>query len=345
MEQLELISICSAESADSPSRADGQESKPSHSAKSKNTPSESCEKTSQEFGYSKTFGNFQQLNFASLSCLPEATRASLSAKPGSAEARKMTATSGLRCLELSEHQGRLGYSLKMLLDTLRWASTKCLLTWKAKTTPCNQLLFQLAPWTPRTDEIESGYWQTPRATDYKGAHNPKTVKDTLNRMGQPTNLQEQVAAIHHGLWATPRSCAAMSSRCNENRELQTSQLGNASREIAFADSNNARRVKQWRAKSIQSELVTAECHCRDVANANDSRKKPSWNDRRVGREQKPIKNTRNDDFKGWSAEPDVGRVAHGIPRRVDRLRGLGNAIVPQVAYEIIKAMIEADESA
>ena len=33
----------------------------------------------------------------------------------------------------------------------------------------------------------------------------------------------------------------------------------------------------------------------------------------------------------WSVEPDVGRVAHGVPRRVDRLRGLGNAVVPQKA--------------
>ena len=41
----------------------------------------------------------------------------------------------------------------------------------------------------------------------------------------------------------------------------------------------------------------------------------------------------------WITEPSVGRVAHGIPSRVDRLRGLGNAIVPQVAYEIINAMI------
>jgi DNA (cytosine-5)-methyltransferase 1 len=33
----------------------------------------------------------------------------------------------------------------------------------------------------------------------------------------------------------------------------------------------------------------------------------------------------------WEAEPDVGRVADGIPDRVDRLKGLGNAVVPQVA--------------
>ena len=40
----------------------------------------------------------------------------------------------------------------------------------------------------------------------------------------------------------------------------------------------------------------------------------------------------------WSVEPGVGRVANGIPNRVDRLKGLGNAIVPQVAYEIFKAI-------
>jgi DNA (cytosine-5)-methyltransferase 1 len=40
----------------------------------------------------------------------------------------------------------------------------------------------------------------------------------------------------------------------------------------------------------------------------------------------------------WLPEPDVGRVAHGIPARVDRLRGLGNAIVPQVAFQILSAI-------
>ena len=36
-------------------------------------------------------------------------------------------------------------------------------------------------------------------------------------------------------------------------------------------------------------------------------------------------------WQAWATEPDVGRVAHGIPRRVDQLRAYGNAVVPQVA--------------
>ena len=32
----------------------------------------------------------------------------------------------------------------------------------------------------------------------------------------------------------------------------------------------------------------------------------------------------------WEAEPDICRVADGIPARVDRLKGLGNAVVPQI---------------
>ena len=40
----------------------------------------------------------------------------------------------------------------------------------------------------------------------------------------------------------------------------------------------------------------------------------------------------------WQFEPSVGRVVHGLSGRVDRLKALGNAIVPQVAYEIFKAI-------
>lgn len=33
----------------------------------------------------------------------------------------------------------------------------------------------------------------------------------------------------------------------------------------------------------------------------------------------------------WPVEPDVGRVAHGVAKRVDRLKALGNGQVPRVA--------------
>lgn len=43
----------------------------------------------------------------------------------------------------------------------------------------------------------------------------------------------------------------------------------------------------------------------------------------------------------WSTEPDVGRVAHGVPARVDRLHGLGNAVVPQIPEILGRAIIAA----
>jgi DNA (cytosine-5)-methyltransferase 1 len=44
----------------------------------------------------------------------------------------------------------------------------------------------------------------------------------------------------------------------------------------------------------------------------------------------------------WAVEPAVGRMAHGIPERVDRLKGLGNAIVPQIAQWIAERIKEAE---
>ena len=46
--------------------------------------------------------------------------------------------------------------------------------------------------------------------------------------------------------------------------------------------------------------------------------------------------------KWWSTEPAVGRVAHGVSSRVDRLRCLGNAVVPQIVELIGRAIIDFD---
>jgi DNA (cytosine-5)-methyltransferase 1 len=44
------------------------------------------------------------------------------------------------------------------------------------------------------------------------------------------------------------------------------------------------------------------------------------------------------DRSQWHAEPAVGRVAYGIPHRLDRIKALGNAVVPQLVYQIFKAL-------
>lgn len=47
-------------------------------------------------------------------------------------------------------------------------------------------------------------------------------------------------------------------------------------------------------------------------------------------------------WKNWPTQPPVYRGDDGLPNRVDRIRALGNAIVPQVAFEIFKAIEKAD---
>ncbi len=48
------------------------------------------------------------------------------------------------------------------------------------------------------------------------------------------------------------------------------------------------------------------------------------------------------DSSWWAVEPELGRVAHGIPNRVDRLKCLGNAVVPQQIYPILKGIADIE---
>ncbi len=66
---------------------------------------------------------------------------------------------------------------------------------------------------------------------------------------------------------------------------------------------------------------------------SDGAKKPVWSTRQEPQFKRP---------GWWAAEPNVGRVAHGIPHRVDRLRCLGNAVVPQQFYPIFKAVADIE---
>ena len=50
----------------------------------------------------------------------------------------------------------------------------------------------------------------------------------------------------------------------------------------------------------------------------------------------------NERGEWWSHQPNLGRVVYGVPNRVDKLRGLGNAVVPQVAEYIGRLVMAAE---
>ena len=47
----------------------------------------------------------------------------------------------------------------------------------------------------------------------------------------------------------------------------------------------------------------------------------------------------------WSPEPGVGRVADGVPDRVDRIKALGNAVVPRQVYQVLRAIAKIEGEA
>ncbi len=84
----------------------------------------------------------------------------------------------------------------------------------------------------------------------------------------------------------------------------------------------------------------------DVADTEDTdRRGPGRKDdtRRGNKETRGCGVSR-DRMQHWATEPDVGRVAHGVPKRVDRLRCLGNAVVPAQIYPILKAIADIEKS-
>jgi DNA (cytosine-5)-methyltransferase 1 len=99
------------------------------------------------------------------------------------------------------------------------------------------------------------------------------------------------------------------------------------------------KVKEW-------ESSGASCTSSDVANSISERG-CGWNSEReyaedVGESSRHSRDNSRGVAK-WLAEPSICRVANGVPNRSHRLKGLGNAIVPQVASEIIRCIVEVSK--
>jgi len=65
----------------------------------------------------------------------------------------------------------------------------------------------------------------------------------------------------------------------------------------------------------------------------------SWSELSYGVGPTRHRRSKSTNSRGWKTEPNVGRVADGIPNRVDRLKCFGNAVVPEQAKEAFKELM------
>ena len=103
----------------------------------------------------------------------------------------------------------------------------------------------------------------------------------------------------------------------EQSKRQVSKLGERGGKINVADTDSERLQGQWR----QHEFVSEREAEHSVGSSGEEVRAREY----------------------WKSEPSVGRVANGVSKRVDRLKGLGNAIVPQIAMRIGQTIKHIEE--
>ena len=140
------------------------------------------------------------------------------AKQGSDLEKKMTVTSGRRCLEQFEKFNRPGLWARtfaaLLIGTGEWYSMKCRLIWKMKATKLHRFYFQLVPLTHRTGGIESGLLPTPTSVQREHPERVQALKATgaetmmsrNNGENRPNSILDHMN--FYGMLPTPREAAS-----------------------------------------------------------------------------------------------------------------------------------------
>ena len=150
--------------------------------------------------------------------------------------KKMTATSGQKCLDAFERFSHVGSWAKTFSDLLigmeGWYSKRCKLTWKLKGTKSNRLYFQLQASTLPTEEIESGLLLgTPRVQE-----RPRSERFRKGRTPTISEYAEQFK----GLLLTPTSVMTdeppekMRERAERNGYKNGTQYGSLLSQVKYS---------------------------------------------------------------------------------------------------------------
>ena len=121
------------------------------------------------------------------------------------------------------------------------------------------------------------------------------------------------------------------------------------RESKLSDTNESRRIRRSTKKQTENEEI--ETLSKSKPSSNDTQRFVSNSSGECVQGSGPTREQESqsqieEEISGccnpregtdyWAFEPSVGRVADGIPDWVDRIKGLGNAIVPQISQLIME---------
>ena len=132
-------------------------------------------------------------------------------------------------------------------------------------------------------------------------------------------------------------------------QICESNIGRCSQDVANTNckqwngrghNNSATTTRQWDTIQVSTSGSSSEIPNPDGDRGRGIRSLADGRDTVFGGQAESRGKDGYAGWQWWAIEPDVGRVAHGIPSRVDRLRGLGNAVVPQVAEVIGRLVVE-----
>ena len=131
-----------------------------------------------------------------------------------------------------------------------------------------------------------------------------------------------------------------SSGTNSIRETNNEHVENSRRTLrqgSLFEGENANEIRQEDANQFERSSSTSE---NGIPNTNGSRLQRL----RTERELRESQEERSFGWeRWWELEPNVGRVAHGVSQRVDRLKGLGNSLVPTIPFIIGNSILETEE--
>jgi len=226
----------------------------------------------------------------------------------------MTVTSGLKCLESYENSSQLGSLVRMCLESSVWHSTRCYLTWKQKATKSRRLLYRLVASMPRTEGTGSQFWPTPStgAALCGGTGSFKTLQ-AMRDKGLITEEERRQLSQGNGGKTNPGLLEWLMGY-----EQQFTKLIPTPTQTDYKGGISTRWWTTPRSQTVQVERESGVRRSTEIVSGSHS----AWDN--------------------WPDEPGVGRVVDGIPNRVDRIKCLGNAVVPQQFYPFFAAIVEIE---